>query len=357
MALMLFWIKIGTRKIINSVKSSPFIIIWTIIIIGSFVYAYVNKYIVIMLDTRIIMIIPFLVLISLFKSLKNYHIIPVLLKYSKSKLQNNYIIKIFFIKQAIKNNIQLLFFNIIMFNNNLVNKKHIVITLIVTALSSVLSFILIWLKYSIFENRVNNKNKYKIKINPLIKSTIYDYLTPDFFAIAVVCIAFFLYILIEYIKNGNYEAGNYYMLFTILTIILSVGFMAIIDSIKNINWKFQAIISSNNFTYHVKRTMYFLIGFFGLLILLFIITGAVINLLLMLKYLYCIIVLFWVSIFIAFTNNYILIKAILLSLIIAFTIWINTLPAVFLPISIIPFLITLVKAKNEYKEWYCYDNM
>jgi hypothetical protein len=353
MALTIFWTRIGIKRIINVIKSSPIIIIWTIIIIGSFVYAYLKNYIVIMLDTKIIIVLmPYLVLSSLIKSMKNYPVMTVLLKYSRSKLKNSTILKRHFIKQAVKNNILLIIFNIIMFNNDLINKRIIVIMLMSTSLSLVLSFFIIWIKYYHFQNKVNYKNKRSIKINVLIRSTIYDYLTPDFFATAIICIALFLFIFIEYFKSVSYKLENQSAFFTIITIILSIGFMGIIDSIRNINWKFQAIFSPNNFIYYIKLAMRFLFCFFGLPIIIFIIMGSIINVLLMLKFLYSILALFWVSIFIAFTYNNSLIKVIILSLIIIFTVLINTLSVVFLPVIVIPLLASFAKAKNEYKEWY-----
>jgi hypothetical protein len=239
-----------------------------------------------------------------------------------------------------------------MFNNDLINKKIIVIMLMSTLLSLVLSFFIIWIKYNHFKNKVNYKNKRSIKINALIKSTIYDYLTPDFFVTAVICITLFLFTFIEYFKSADYKSQNYSVFFTIITVILSIGFMGIIDSTRNINWKFHAVFSPNNFIYYIKLATCFLFCFFGLPIIIFVIMGSIINIPLMLKFLYSIIALFLVSIFIAFTFNNSLIKVIILSLIIIFTVWINTLSVVFLPVIVIPLLVSFVKAKNEYKEWY-----
>ena len=127
--------------------------------------------------------------------------------------------------------------------------------------------------------------------------------------------------------------------------------MGIVESIPHINWKFQAIISPSDFKYHIKRTSFFLCGIFGWLLVLFIIIGGIINLALLLKYLYCIFVLFFVTLHISFTMSSMIIKAITLLIITVLTIWISTLSVGFLPILIIPILVTLFKAKNEYMEW------
>jgi len=288
----------------------------------------------------------------LFKSLKNYNAIPTLIQFSKSNSQNSHIYIIFFIKQAFLNNIWLSVFNFIVFYF-VRNKIYFSITVTATVISFVLSFSLMYLRNNLKIKKVSYKAAKRKRINPLIKSAVFDYLTPDFFTIAVVCIALVLVVSLEISKGGNflYELENPLIFFIGLTIILSVGFMGIIDSITNINWKFQAIISPNTFSYHIKRTMIFLITIFGFLLLFFISIGAKINVMLLFKYLYCIIMLFCMSVFIAFTTGNMIIKGITLLLIVAFAVWISTLSIGLLPVFAIPFFVALVKAKNEYREW------
>ena len=355
--LLLFCKRIAIKRILKLFKSFPLLIIWVTIIIASFIYAITSKNIVVIPNLQIMIIItPFLVLVSIFKSLKNYNVMPVLTQYSKSSLQNNYIYIIFFIKQAFVNNIWLLAFNFIIFYF-VGSKKYIAITLTATVISFVFSFFLMYLKNDIKNKKTNYKETKRIKTNPkispLIKSAVFDYVTSGFFTIAVVCIALVLVITIETTKNINflYELENPPILFIGLTITLSIGFIGITDSITNLNWKFQAIISPNTFSYHIKRTMLFLITVFGLLLLFFVFIGAKINALLLFKYLYCIIMLFCISIFIAFTTGNIITKGITLLFTIAFTVWISTLSIGLLPILAIPFFVALLKAKNEYREW------
>ena len=351
--LSLFLIRITIKRVLKLFKSYPVLIIWVAIIVASFIYAVISKNLVIRPNLQTMVIItPFLVLVSLFKSLKNYNTIPTLILYSKSIAQKKYIYIIFFIKQAFVNNIWLSVFNFIVFYF-VSDKKYFVITLTATIISFLLSFSLMYLKNSLKIKKTSYKEIKRRKINPLIKSAVFDYVTPDFFTVAVVCIALVLVISFEITKDGNflYELENPLIFFIGLTIILSIGFIGIIDSITNINWKFQAIISPNTFGYHVKRTMLFLITIYGLLLLFFVFVGAKINVLLLFKYLYCIIVLFCISVFIAFTTGNMIMKGIILLLIIASTLWISTLSIGLLPILIIPFFAALMKAKNEYMGW------
>jgi len=353
MELLLFCIRITIKRLLKLFKSFPVLIFWVTIIIASFIYAIMSKSILLRPDIQTMKIItPFLVLVSSLKSLKSYNAMPVLIQYSKSNVQNGYIYIIYFIRQAFVNNVWLSAFNFVVFYF-VRNKIDFAITLTATVISFVLSFSLMFLRNSLKIKKASYKEIKRKKINPLIKSAVFDYLTRDFFTITVLCIALVLVISVEVTKGGNllYELENPLIFFIGLTIILSVGFMGITDSISNINWKFQAIISPNTFGYHIKRTMLFLIAVFSLMFLFFVLIGARINVLLLFKYLYCIVMLFCLSVFIAFTTGNMFVKGISLLLITAFTVWISTLPVSLLPILIIPLIATFIKARNEYGEW------
>lgn len=353
MNLIFFWVKIAVKRITALFNSSPVLIIWTMIIIGSFFYAIVNKHIEIALDMRtLFVVIPFLVLSSLLNSFKNYNLMPMLIVYSKSKLTNKNICSKFFIKQTLKNNILLLVFAVIAYNY-IADKKYYAVIIGTTIFSIILSFILMYVKNIYLNRRTAKTITKKSKINPIIKSALYDYLAPNFLPMAIICIAFFLLIIVEFTKDINslYELKNQPVFFILMTIVFSIGFMGIVESIPNINWKFQAIISPNDFKYHIKRTSFFLCGIFGWLLALFIIIGGIINPSLLLKYLYCIFVLFFVTLHISFTMSSMIMKAITLLIITVLTIWISTLSVGFLAVLIIPILVTLFKAKNEYMEW------
>jgi hypothetical protein len=202
-------------------------------------------------------------------------------------------------------------------------------------------------KYS----EINNK---KLNVNPLIKSAIYDYLSSDFLISLILCLVIFIAFIISTVKDINslYELKNNSNLFIIITLIFSLGFTSIIGSIPQINWKFQSIVSPNNFKYHLKRTSLVLFGFMGWLILLFIVFGSFINIILLIKYLYCLFILLFTIINISLTISNIIIKVFLVTIIIVLTMWVSTLPVVFLSTLVIPLVLTFIKAKNEYKEWY-----
>jgi hypothetical protein len=359
MHLLFFWIKVAVKRILDLSKPFFLIIICSLLFIGAFIYAFINRYIVIKLELNIIyLIISLISLYSISNSFKNYNLMPVLIKYSKSKYQNKFIYLRYFLKQALINNLLLIIFNIIAFysiiNYSTNNINHIFILFGITILSIILSFIIICIKY-IYSNKNSSKiNNGKLKINPLIKSVLYDYLSSDFIITFVLCIILFI-ILIKNITGDTShfnEMENESVIFYLITIIFSVGFSGIIGSTLNINWKFQAIISPNDIKYHLKRTFFVLFGFFGWLILLFIIFGSLINIMLLVKYLYCIFVILFTTINISFSITHVLLKTFMMTIIIILTIWVSTFPIYFLPILILPVIFTFIKAKNEYKEWF-----
>ncbi|GBU29479.1 hypothetical protein R84B8_03046 [Treponema sp. R8-4-B8] len=351
MKLFLFWVKIAIKRILSLFIDSPVTIIWVMIIIASFTYAFATRHIVITRDILIITVL-FLVIISLVKSLKEYNMMPFLIQYSKSKIHNKNIYFMFFIKQTFLNNILLIFFNIIAlkFINN---KKYITIMLTATVIFLTLSFLLMFLKNNFRIKKTNYKEIKRIKINPLIKSALYDYLSSDFVISSLFCIIIFIAFIINIAKDINniYELKNTSAIFIMITIIFSVGFSGIIGSIPNINWKFQAIISPNNVKYHLKRTFLILAVFFGWLILLFVIFGSYINITLTIKYLYCIFMVLFTTVNISFSIANVIIKIFIITINTLLTVWISTLSIGFLPILLIPVIITFIKAKNEYREW------
>jgi hypothetical protein len=145
--------------------------------------------------------------------------------------------------------------------------------------------------------KIEKKEVKRLRINPLIKCTLYDYVVPNFLLMSIFCTALFLIVIVEYAGNLHFldEPKSQYLFFCLVTIIFSIGFSEVIESIFNINWKFQAIISPNDFKYHMKRTILFLGGIFVWLLIPFIVIGTIINTTLLFKYLYCVFVMFFIQ--------------------------------------------------------------
>jgi hypothetical protein len=358
MALLFFWIKVAIKRILDLSKPYILFALCIIIFIGAFVYAFISGHININFDIKTIyIIISLIIFLSLFNLFRNYNVIPILIKYSKCKYQNKIIIIRYFLKRALVNNSVLIIFNIIAFYSIIKYSAyfiHIFILPGITILSIILSFVIMYIKNKYLNNKYSEISNRKLKANPLIKSAVYDYLSSDFLISLILCIILFIVFTINIARNTNnfYELKHETNLFVIITLLFSIGFTGIIGSIPNINWKFQAIISPNSFKYHLKRTFLVLAVFFGWIILLYIILGSFINIILTIKYLYCIFVISFTTVNISFSIINIMIKMLLITIIIVLTLWVTTIPLVFLPVLIIPVIITFMKAKDEYREWY-----
>ena len=350
MDLFLFWIKIFVKRFLNLFKSSPVLIIWIAAVSGAFIFAAVNNYISLSLDENVLFItLPFLVIYALIKSIKYYNLMPLLVRYSKSNLNNNIIYARFFLKQALLNNILLIIFIITAYYS----LRKIIYLLLFSAigvLSIIVSFLIMYFKNKYTNEKIKKVRLNKSKINPLIKSALHEYITPDFIILMIVSISLFIIVLIEF-TGYNLLKEIRIQFFIYILIAFSIGFAGIVDSVNNINWLFRAIINVNDFKYHFKRTALFLLSFFGLFLLLFIFSGGFVNYGLLLKYLYCLFIILTVTINIAFSRSNILIKFILISINIMFTVWISTLNSGYLLILIIPVIISYIKAKSEYIEW------
>ena len=354
MRLMLFWINVIFKRVLSLFKTSPVMVIWIFVIIGAFIFAAANRHLVIKPDNSTLVIVTLLLaLFSVLASFKNYDTIPVLTLYSKSNIANKYILAGFFLKKAFINNILLIIFCILALDS----ASNIFLFLVfigVPVFFIFLAFLIMYKKNNYANNQSIKKEKRALRMNPYIKTIIYDYLTPDFFALFALCVSLFIVITAEYTGNFNslLAMKNQITYFIIVFVLFSAGFSGIIESIQNINWKYQAIITENSFKYHYKRTLHFIALAYGLLLAVFIIMGCLINPFLMFKYVFCIFIIMFSTINIAFTAINKLIKTVILCLLVVSTAWIGTLPVFYMPLSAIPVLITFIKAKNEYREWY-----
>jgi len=353
MIVVLFWIKIIFNRFMILLRASPLIIVWIFIVAAAFVYAVYNRYLSISLDSlTLLIIIPLFLVFSILKSLKVYDLIPLFIKYSKSRLNNKIIAARFFVKQAFLNNLLLFIFSVIIYFSAM-NNVYFFITLGSALFSLILSYITIKLNNKYANRKSTGVTVKKPKINTLVKSALYDYINPDFLSMFIVCIAAFFVIIFEFTKDMEflYETHNQLLFFMIMTVIFSIGFIGIIESIYRINWKFQAILSPNNFKYHIKRTMIFLAGVYGWLFAIFIVIGILINPVLLIKHLLCILTIFLFTICLAFTISGRISKLIVNSIMITLTVYLGILPAGFLVILIIPVIILWLKARNEYRQW------
>ena len=355
MVLLVFWVKIFFKRIVEFFKQSPIIFIWLVILVFAFIIG--GKNINLTANTDILVFsIVFLAISSILISLKYYDVIPVLVLYSKSCLNNKCITIWYFIKKTIRNNLLLIILANISIYQLFQNEyfTEILQIIIIYNFSLFLSFFIMYFKYKFTRKRILKLMKVKYKINPHTKSTVFDYFTGDLILMIILGIALFIFLLIELMSNFQALIDFDYIqpIRVGIIIILVFGFSGIIDSIPNINWKFYSIINPKSFLYYVKKSSLILIcSFLPLLILLGIITSFF-GLIDLFKYLCTLLVIMVFSIFNAFSYSNIITAIIKVTLFTVFTIWISTLHFWFYLLLTIPLLIIGFTAKIDYKERY-----
>jgi len=351
MNFLLFWVRIAARRFVSLFKTSPVIIAGTIVIIAAFIIA--KNDIEIVLNTqRFIFALSFFILVSILLSFKNFSLMSLLVMYSRSALKNRTIRVLFFARQAFINNILLILFDIAALKG-IVKSDYLKMLPAVTLCSLLLSILIMFFKNEVKMRSIKKKQAKVSRINPVMKGIIFDYFSSEFLMTALVGILLLIIIIVEFISKGFLlKTEDPSVLFIVMLIVLSLGFMGIIESVPRINWKFHGIISPKEYSYHVKRTVIFLGVFFILPVLFFIFMLASGGAIFLLKYLYCLAVLLFCSVFISFTISRSIYKAIMLIAVIAFTVWVSSLRIAFLPVLLIPTLALFLKAKSEYREWY-----
>ena len=348
MNFLLFWIRIAARRFVSLFKTSPVIIAGTIVIIAAFIVA--KNDIEIVLNTqRFVLALSFFILVSVLLSFKNFSLMSQMIIYSKSALKNRTIRILYFARRAFFNNILLILFDIAALKG-IVKADYLKMLPALTLCSLLLSILIMFFKNQVKMRRIKKKQAKVSKINPVIKGIIFDYFSSDFLLTALISIVLLVIIIVEFTSKGfllNTEDPS--ILFIGMLVILSFGFMGIVESVPRINWKFHGIISPREYGYHVKRTVVFLGVFFILPVLFFIFMLASSGAIFLLKYLYCLAVLLFSSIFISFTISRsiykVVYKAVILIAVIVFTAWVSFLRIAFLPVLLIPALAFFLKAK------------
>jgi hypothetical protein len=137
-----------------------------------------------------------------------------------------------------------------------------------------------------------------------------------------------------------------------LLALLSFGFLGLVDSIPNTNWKLYAVISACDFKYHIKRASIFLTAFSCLSIVSVVCITASFGIGSLFKNVYCIAALLFFIIGISFTTGNMLVKVFSAVIFAAIILWLNSLNHFLFLLAVIPAIVSLRKAKNEHGDWY-----
>jgi len=353
MTLLFFWLRITVKRTIYLIKSRPVVFIGLAVIIAA-IYIGRNdmkRYLDIQSE---IVVLSFFVFVSLLLSFRHFQTMPSLMVYAKSGLRNRRIRAWFFVKKAFANNALFpFFFGPLTLLGILITEYPMAIPA-AFLLSLLLSFSVMYTRNAYTSKRINKTTVKESRLSPAIKGAVHDYFSSEFLQQMVLSIGLFIALAVLLLGNISslYELENPSIMFIGVLIILSLGFVGFIESVSHINWKFHAIIFPHDFSWHIKRAAVFLCVLFCLPLALFIFMSFFFGFALLLKYLYCTVVMLLLSINIAFMVSGKITKGIMGLLAMILTVWISTLQAPFLLILATLVLLTFFKANNEYREWY-----
>jgi hypothetical protein len=260
---------IAIKRILGVLTSYPVISMGTFLITLTFGIAEVPA--LLYLDTkRCMTVLSVLFFTTLLVSLKAYPVLPPLIRYAKSRFMQRSIRSLFFVKRAIRNTLPFFLFNLLVLKG-VIQVEALIYVPVSTVFSWGCSFVLMYRKHTYMQTRIGSAPAPKVSIPPLIKSTVYDYGTADFFAGALIAVFLFMAMLLDVIRDRPlwHTPDNPSLVCMGLAAVLSFSFMGSIDSIPHINWHYYAIISPQDFSFHVKQGVLFLAGFSGMGILAF----------------------------------------------------------------------------------------
>jgi hypothetical protein len=205
---------------------------------------------------------------------------------------------------------------------------------------------------AINNDRKTNKAKNIIHMNPVIKSTLYDYM--DSVLIAIIIIAISLFIGIELLRHNTIlnEMADPVFIPLLFFILLSIGFIGLSDSATRTNWLFYAVISLD-FRYHFKRTVIFILSFYGIVLLQYMIAVAYIDITALLIYLFAIISTMLFAIGIVYLGGNSLKKIIVYALYVRLAVYLLYVSPYIILASAFPAVIALFMAKNDFMERGC----
>jgi hypothetical protein len=348
MALLAFWFRVILKRIIELVKISPVVTIGGIMLLSALIYTNTTQ---LTLDlNKFIITCFFLILIAIILSLKENIILGKIIFYAKSGYSNRLLRCIFFIRKSLLNNICMIVFLLLVFSKRILFDFpfNALKTLLIFPPSFLLSLLVIFLRNN--DNKIIHKKRDKIHINPVIKSTVYDY--TNSILMAVIITALSLFIGMELFKDRHIlqEMAEPVFIPLLLFTLLLIGFIGLSDSIININWTFYSIISLD-LGYQFKRTLLFTISSYGIVLLQYTITVVYIDMTVLLIYLFSISLMMLLSIGIAYSKGNMLKKIIIYGILIRLALYVMYANPYLMPAGILPLIIVLFIAKNDFFEW------
>jgi hypothetical protein len=348
MVFVLFWCKVLGKRIIELIKISPVAIIGGGIFMGALAYTRTN--IVITLNRHTCIPAAALLFFIIFAlSLKKHPVLEKLTFYSKSGYTNTLLRHIFYLKRAVANNgLSILFLGCVF-------TKRIVFDFSMP-IGNILLLFLTCLLFSFIVIIINNRNSRSrakpvlIPIHPRIKSTLYDYENAAVMGIIIIAVS--LFIGIELLKNPAMLKRMEQPLFIplLLFTVLSIGLCGIFDAIPHTNWLFYSIVSLD-FKDHVKRSMVFLVSFYGIILLQYAVITAYIDIKVWPIYMAGIIITVSLAVSMAFCSGGMVKKTVIYLLFIRIALSLLYANPYIMLAALPPVILLFFKAKSEYRDW------
>jgi hypothetical protein len=348
MALLLFWIKVILKRILEVLKTSPVIIIGGIILTGALVYTNTDvqltlNYAQFIIAFSILLIIPVVV------SLREYTILEKMTFYAKSNYANRFLKYIFFAKRSFLNNILMIIFFALIFSNRIILDFYFDAwkILCIFPLSVFLSLAVMALRNN---DRKVKKSKNSMHINPVLKSAFYDYRDSALTAIVIIAVSLFIGAEAFGHKHIINEIAEPVFIPLLFFILLSMGFIGLSDSVIKTNWLFYALVSLD-FGYHFKRMALFMLSFYGIVLLQYTIAVLYIDITLLLIYLFAIITTMLLATGMAYLRTNIVKKIIVYVFYIRLAVYVLYVSPYIMLASVFPAIIALLMAKSDLMEW------
>jgi hypothetical protein len=192
-------------------------------------------------------------------------------------------------------------------------------------------------------DKARNKTGNRMYMNPVIKSTLYDYMDSVLMAVIIIAVSLFGS------TNMLNEIAEPIFIPLILFVMLSIGFIGLFDSVTNTNWLFYAVVALD-FRYHFKRTTVFVLLFYGIVLMQYIFTVMYIDAVLLPIYLFAVISTMFFATGLAYSGGNNLKKIFVYALYICLAAHALYAGPYIMLASIFPAIIALFFAKNDFME-------
>ncbi len=398
MALILFWLKVFTSRLWDLFKISPIIIIFPLIVCGLLV-ATNTKLSFSINQTQMNTSICLIFFYSLANTLTKRSAINDLIKYKGRALSFRKIKYLFILKRTLLLSIPMLIFILLLktnvitpdfhsthknlktfncwlllivmsYSNLLINKRLLSAFLFILQLITIycilnanilLSFIAYCLHFVIIifnftnpqyhEHEKENTFLKPVRINPLFKATLHDYLTTSFLQPVLIILSIAAYIMFQHSFENNIHSPSARITSAVLTSLISLCFYMIIESIPKTNWLFYSIIRPS-YKLQFKRIVLFMLCLFGI----FIIFNYIVALSQDPSYLFKISLILTFNLIFAAGISLLICnmfaKAIMSLISLSIVIYLGINNHFMLALLVIPLFFILLKSINEHYGWY-----